>query len=71
MDIEGGEYEILGDSRIEKLEIGAVVMEAHPREKSGGVEDKRWCEQRFRDLGFTVEDIFTEPWGGMFWAFRY
>lgn len=68
MDIEGGEYEILGDERFPVLDIGAVVMEWHSR--GHGTEDKCWCEERLRSLGFVVDEIFAEASHGMFWARR-
>jgi FkbM family methyltransferase len=68
MDIEGGEYEILSDSRFEHLDVGRIVMEWHSR--GGGIEDKKWCEQRLRSLGFTIEEIFTHASHGMFWGWR-
>jgi FkbM family methyltransferase len=68
IDIEGGEYEILGDPRFTDLDIGAIAMEWHSR--GGGLDDKRWCEERLGSLGFTIEEIFTTPSCGMFWARR-
>jgi FkbM family methyltransferase len=68
MDIEGGEYEIMADDRFAMLDIGTVVMEWHSR--GGGAEDRRWCEERLRSLGFTIEEIFTRSGYGMFWARR-
>ena len=66
MDIEGGEYEILGDPRFEKLEVDAIVMEWHSRGRDA--DDKHWCQHRLIELGFTIDEIFTEPGYGMFWA---
>jgi FkbM family methyltransferase len=68
MDIEGGEYEILADPRFEELDIRAIVMEWHSR--GGGHADKSWCEERLRNMGFTVRDIFVSEESGMFWAWR-
>lgn len=68
MDIEGGEYEILADERFSELQIDAIVMEWHTR--GGGINDKRWCQERLGSLGFVIDDIFTEPSHGMFWATR-
>jgi hypothetical protein len=66
MDIEGGEYEILADSRFGKLDIGALIMEWHSR--GSGLADKEWCEQRLKDFGFEIKNTFTYPDYGMFWA---
>jgi FkbM family methyltransferase len=68
MDIEGGEYEILGDDRFEKLDVGAIVMEWHAR--GSGLDDKEWCQERLRDLGYAIEEIFSYPSHGMLWARR-
>jgi len=66
MDIEGGEYEILADSRFGQLDIGALIMEWHSR--GAGVIDKEWCEQRLKSFGFEIKNTFTNPDYGMFWA---
>lgn len=66
MDIEGGEYEILEDSRFDQLEIRNIVMEWHSR--GGGKEDKHWCERRLQEAGFNIAEIFTNKDYGMFWA---
>jgi FkbM family methyltransferase len=68
MDIEGGEYELLSDERFALLDIDAIVMEWHSRGQ--GVQDKQWCERRLASLGFAIEEIFTQPSYGMFWAVR-
>ncbi len=71
MDIEGGEYEILADPRFGELNIGAIVMEWHARnDTSVGFQDKSWCERRLQDLGYQINEIFTQPSNGMFWATR-
>lgn len=68
IDIEGGEYEILDDPRFEDLDIGAIVMEWHLR--GDAQEEKFWCQDRLRNLGFSIDEIFTETSHGMFWARR-
>lgn len=68
MDVEGGEYAILADPRFKMLDIGAIVMEWHSR--GAGHEDRRWCEERLKDIGFSVRDLFVEDQFGMFWAWR-
>lgn len=68
MDIEGGEYELLADDRFALLDIDAIVMEWHSRGE--GLKDKQWCERRLAGLGFVIEEIFTQPSYGMFWAIR-
>jgi len=66
VDIEGGEYEILKDPRFSRLDVGAIVMEWHSR--GGGLADKAWCEERLKTIGYGIEDIFTSPTHGMFYA---
>lgn len=68
MDMEGGEYEIMEDARFESLDVGAVVMEWHAR--GPGADDKLWCQERLRRLGFSMQEIFDEVTHGMFWATR-
>jgi FkbM family methyltransferase len=57
IDIEGGEYDILQDSRFDDVaeRCGCIVMEWHKRAPHhlGG----RWCEERLRALGFCVRDV--------------
>lgn len=68
LDVEGGEYEILGDPRFGSLDISKIVMEWHC--KGGGDADRAWCEQRLQGLGFTIRPLFTDADHGMFWAIR-
>ena len=68
IDIEGGEYEILDDNRFRELDVGAIVMEWHSR--GGGLDDRGWCHQRLRGLGYATEDTFTTSTYGMLWAKR-
>jgi hypothetical protein len=66
IDIEGGEYEILGDPRFERLKFGAIVMEWHSR--GGGAADKLWCQERLQKLGYQIKEMFNEPTYGMFYG---
>src|SRR5262249_47347175 len=65
---KGGEYEILSDQRLGRLNIRSFV-----REWNGGADpasDRRWCETQLRSLGFQIRDIFAEASYGMFWAIK-
>jgi FkbM family methyltransferase len=69
IDIEGGEYDILADSRFASLHINAIVMEWHVTEDHP--DGAEWCLSRLRQLGYsthTTTDIKSER--GMIWAFR-
>lgn len=68
MDIEGGEYEILGSDRLGALDICTIVLEWHTR--GGGVADKEWCLDRLRHFGYSTEDAGSGPNVGMLWARR-
>lgn len=68
VDIEGGEYEVLEDSRFGDLDIRTIVMEWHERDgRPGGYT---WCRERLEKLGFQVYPIFQQATHGMFWAYR-
>jgi FkbM family methyltransferase len=69
MDIEGGEYEILGDPRFEKLAPPVIAMEWH---RTAEHEDGReWCIQRLQDLGYEVrQEIQDVPNAGNLIAVR-
>lgn len=68
IDIEGGEYEILGDDRFAELDVSAIVMEWHAR--GDGRDGRSWCYDRLRKLGYTVEETWAEQRVGMLWAWR-
>lgn len=68
IDIEGGEYEILGDERFAELRVRAIVMEWHARDD--GHDGKSWCCDRLRELGYRVEETWAERRVGMLWAWR-
>jgi len=68
IDIEGGEYAILGDSRFEGVEAERLVLEWHAR---ADVSDSReWCLRRLQSLGYEISEIFNRDSHGMLWAFR-
>jgi FkbM family methyltransferase len=52
MDIEGGEYEILGDDRFRQLSPAHVLMEWHSTPERG--DGKAWCTERLKTLGYRV-----------------
>jgi FkbM family methyltransferase len=54
MDIEGGEYPILGDDRFAELKVRQLVMEWH---RTPAYSDCRaWCRDRLQSLGFVLEE---------------
>jgi FkbM family methyltransferase len=69
MDIEGGEYELLGDPRFADLRIPRLVLEWHKTtEHPNGRE---WCEQRLTSLGYTVvPGKWSSDQNGLLWGFR-
>jgi hypothetical protein len=52
IDIEGGEFALLGDPRFENLQVRNLVMEYHDNETYP--DAGAWCEGRLRDLGYNV-----------------
>jgi FkbM family methyltransferase len=63
VDIEGGEYAILGDDRFRQLLPSSVMMEWHSDQEHG--DGKLWCVRRLESLGYQV----TIRWdGGAFGA---
>jgi hypothetical protein len=65
MDIEGGEYAILGDPRFALLRPRCLVMEWH-----GTRNDRDWCLSRFASLDYDTMELFDHESYGMLWAFR-
>lgn len=66
LDIEGGEYPILGDPRFATLRPRCVVMEWH-----GTAADRAWCLARFAELAYETVELFDNGSYGMLWAFRH
>jgi FkbM family methyltransferase len=65
LDIEGGEYAILGDARFDDLAPRFLVMEWH-----GSPRDRDWCLTRLASLGYDIVQLFDHESHGMLWAFR-
>ena len=69
IDIEGGEYSILGDERFGTLDVRTVVVEWHRRGESTG--DREWCEQALQRWGFQTEvGVQDLPLAGLVWGFK-
>ena len=69
MDIEGGEYALLGDERFARLDVPNLVIEWHntSREHLG----KQWCIERLRSVGYHVRDVTpAQTTMGILWARR-
>jgi len=70
MDIEGAERPLLADARFADVaqRIRYLVIEWHDPE--AGVAEKRWCEQRLRDVGFDVVAGAEYGVAGLLWGER-
>jgi len=67
MDIEGGEFEILGDPRFAALDVPVIVLEWHHTTRTPNGRD--WCTKRLTELGYRVTDgrlIYSTA--GVLWA---
>lgn len=69
IDIEGGEYALLGDSRFADLKIKVLVMEWH--NTSDFPNGQEWCINKLKGLNYNV--IPKENFGdyGIIWASSY
>jgi FkbM family methyltransferase len=69
IDIEGGEYGLLGDERFGSLRVRTVVVEWH---KTSDCEDGRaWCQERLEQFGYrTTRGIEDLPLAGLIWGFK-
>ena len=69
MDIEGGEWEILGDPRFAGVDAAALVMEYHPSD--GDVKSAREAAQRhLAAAGYTAGADLPSHDAGLLWAWR-
>jgi FkbM family methyltransferase len=70
VDIEGGEWAILGDPRFRQLEVPAIVLEYHP-DQAPGADPRTLALEAMRSAGYEAEvvDEFG-PGQGMIWAWR-
>jgi FkbM family methyltransferase len=69
IDIEGGEYGLLGDERFGSIQARTIVVEWH---KTADCPDGReWCLDRLRRFGYRTtigsEDL---PLAGLIWGFK-
>jgi FkbM family methyltransferase len=69
MDIEGGEWAILGDARFREAPPRAVVLEYH-RHLCPGTDPRAEAESALRAAGLRVQSIAEGGDIGMFWAWR-
>jgi FkbM family methyltransferase len=70
MDIEGGEWAILGDPRFRESPPRALVLEYHPR-FCPGRDPRRAMESALEAAGMRVQSIWHRDDGhGMLWAWR-
>jgi len=69
IDIEGGEYAILGDPRFDRLDVRTFVLEWHTTEQHP--DGRSWCADRLRDLGFEVAPgTLDYGFAGILWAWK-
>lgn len=69
IDIEGGEFSLLGDSRFKDLQARAIVLEYHVTKDKPDARD--WCQQRLSEFGYRVEaGAWDGPNNGFLWAYR-
>jgi FkbM family methyltransferase len=70
LDIEGGEWEVLGDERFGREGPRAVVLEYHPR-LAPGPNPHAALERRLRELGYAVHVVWRREDGhGLAWGWR-
>ncbi len=69
MDIEGGEYAILNDQRLETVNIRTIVLEWHnTKEIFNGYQ---WCSDRLTAVGYKVIDgKLRYANAGILWAWK-
>ncbi|MEA5581256.1 FkbM family methyltransferase [Nodularia harveyana UHCC-0300] len=69
MDIEGGEYAILNDKRLETVNIRKIVLEWHNTEEIPN--GHQWCSDRLTALGYKVTDgQLRYANTGILWAWK-
>lgn len=70
IDIEGSEWSILSDPRMQTLPTSALVLEYHPEHCPG--PDSHWAATTLlQAAGYATKPIFQAPTGvGMLWAWR-
>jgi FkbM family methyltransferase len=70
MDVEGGEWAILGDPRFRSCPPRALVLEYHPRFCANG-DPREAAESALAAAGLRVHPVWHRPDGhGMVWAWR-
>jgi FkbM family methyltransferase len=71
LDIEGGEWAIVGDPRFASVATPALVIEYHPHLAPPGLEPRAAMESRLHGCGYVVREILHHADGhGMLWAWR-
>jgi FkbM family methyltransferase len=70
MDIEGGEWDILGDERFESCTARVIVMEVHPAEQQDG-DYIEAAVSRLGAVGYETETTYVSPSeAATVWAWR-
>jgi FkbM family methyltransferase len=69
IDIEGGEYGLLGDQRFGSVQARIVVLEWH--DSAACPDGREWCQDRLQSFGYRtrigIEDL---PMAGLIWGFK-
>jgi len=70
IDIEGGEWEILGDPRFQELELPALVLEFHP-DQAPGPDPRGLALDTLGRAGYETQLVYDfAPGQGMVWAWQ-
>ena len=70
VDIEGGEWAILGDPRFRELGLSALALEFHP-DQAPGPDPKSLALDAVHTAGFDARVVYEfGPGQGMLWAWR-
>jgi FkbM family methyltransferase len=71
MDIEGGEWAIVGDPRFPSMSPPVLVLEYHPHLAPRGEVPRVAIERRLSECGYALREIIDRADGhGMLWAWR-
>jgi FkbM family methyltransferase len=69
IDIEGGEYALLGDSRFGEVAARVIVLEWH--NVPGHPQGLTWCRRRLEALGYQTEaGAWNTEHNGFIWGYR-
>ncbi len=67
IDIEGGEFPILIDTRFAAVQARAIVLEWH---RTGDGKGEQWCVEKLRAAGYEVRPVVNLRDHGLLWAYK-